>query len=400
VTEHLRLRKEHPTDMSHRRPRPAGARGIGLVAVVGLGLLGLFLLSSGSPSWATERQSRLHQTLPTAEPLPTPVTVPVSLAVTLQRPNSPPPSLPWAVPVQLAIYLPGDSIIWDEWYLVLDQSGKWSGMLTLVPGLYDVRIKNLHTLRNVRRNVNIVGPTALNMGELHEGDADNDNRVRITDFALLRNAYFTNKGDAKFDPRADFDEDRRIRITDFALLRANYFQNGDIEVGAAAAMVQSLAQERAYLRLDPTVATLQVGSTLEVTVTATSGAQDIVGAEFELSFDPTVLQVVDTKGQPATQVLAAGPMPPILNTVDVANGSVRYGAGTFGVARGSVPLAVVRLQALASASSTTLLLSQANIVTPQGKSLMKSAYGAGVDIESQPVVYYLPLLSMPKDARR
>jgi len=373
---------------------------MGLVAVVGLGLLGLLLLSSGSPSWATERQSRLHQTLPTPEPLPTPVTVPVSLAVTLQRPNSPPPSPSWAVPVQLAIYLPGDSIIWDEWHLVLDQSGKWSGMLTLIPGLYDVRVKNLHTLRNVRRNVNIVGPTVLNMGELHEGDADNDNRVRITDFAILRNAYFTNKGDATFDPKADFDEDDRIRITDFALLRANYFQNGDIEVGAAAAAVQSLAQERAELRLEPSVATLQAGSTLEVTVTAVSGAQDIVGAEFELSFDPTVLQVVDSQEQPAKQVLPAGPMPPILNTVDGANGCVRYAAGTFGVARGSVPLAVVRLRALASASSTTLLLSQANIVTSQGQSLMKSVRSARVHIESQPAMYYLPLVTMPKDARR
>jgi len=49
-----------------------------LVTIVVMGLLTLALLTSGPRAWATERQSRLHQTVPTSTPsrTPTPKTTP------------------------------------------------------------------------------------------------------------------------------------------------------------------------------------------------------------------------------------------------------------------------------------------------------------------------------------
>ena len=42
-----------------------------LVTIVVLGLVTLALLTSGPRAWATERQSKLYQTVPTSTPTPT-----------------------------------------------------------------------------------------------------------------------------------------------------------------------------------------------------------------------------------------------------------------------------------------------------------------------------------------
>ena len=131
--------------------------------------------------------------------------MPIAMNVTLQRPNALPPDPSWAVPVHFALYPPGDpDTICHEWDLTLNESGQWSDRLVIFTGLYDARIKNMHTLRNVRRNVDFSGPMTISMGELHEGDANDDNRTRITDFGILRNAYFTNEGDPGFDSTRRF----------------------------------------------------------------------------------------------------------------------------------------------------------------------------------------------------
>ncbi len=199
-------------------------RSIWYILIAGL----LLVLAAARPSgmsWAMSASSPRQQTVP-------PGPIQITLKVNLQRPNTPPPHPSWAVPVHLAFYPTDDpNTVRHEWDLTLDASGQWSGALALTKGTYDVRVKGLHTLRNVRRALAVFGPVTIDMGTLVEGDADGDNRVRASDFALLRAAYFTSEGAPGFDPRVDFDEDNRIRSSDFALLRASYFSSGDIEVG-------------------------------------------------------------------------------------------------------------------------------------------------------------------------
>ncbi|MDH7487844.1 MAG: cohesin domain-containing protein [Anaerolineae bacterium] len=322
----------------------------------------------------------------------TPLPMPITLNVTLQRPNAPPPHPSWAVPVHFALYPPGDAnTICHEWDLTLDESGQWSGWLVLFTGLYDARLKNPHTLRNVRRNVNIGGPMTIDMGELHEGDANDDNRVRITDFAILRSAYFTDEGDLGFDPRADFDEDNRIRITDFALLRMNYFQDGDIEVSLAA---QSIAHgmDAVDVCVEPPAVATTIGETFMVTVMVKAGAQDVVGADFDLRFQPAFLQVVDAAGQPATRVEAAGPLSELFNRVDPAAGRIRYAAGTFDVVNGTFPLAILRFKALAATQATALHFVYADVVAPGGESVLGELGDGTVSITQVLQRRYLPLL--------
>lgn len=159
------------------------------------------------------------------------VLLPITLNITLQRPNAPAPDPSWAVPVHFSLHPLGmaDIICW-EWDRTLDQSGEWSGDLNLTTGLYDARLKNPHTLRNVKYSVNIAGATTIDMGELLEGDASNDNFVKGEDFSILRTTYWKNAGEPGFDPRADFDENGSVNAADFSLLRTSYWQCGDIEV--------------------------------------------------------------------------------------------------------------------------------------------------------------------------
>lgn len=155
----------------------------------------------------------------------------ITLTVTLQRPNAPAPDPSWAVPVHFSLH-PVDQpdIICWEWDLTLDQSGDWSGNLDHIPAQYDARIKNPHTLRNVKRVDTWNGPWTIDMGTLLEGDASDNNFVKGEDFSILRTSYWTQQGQPGFDDRADFDEDDWVKGSDFSLLRTNYWQQGDIVV--------------------------------------------------------------------------------------------------------------------------------------------------------------------------
>jgi len=339
-------------------------------------------------------ESRPAGTCPTDT---TPVPLPITLTVTLQRPNSPPPSAPWAVPVRLALYPPGDPVtICHQWDLTLDQNGQWSGLLDMFTGAYDVRVKNIHTLRNVKRNVSISGPLAIDMGTLLEGDADNDNRVRSSDFALLSAAYFANEGEPRFDPRADFDEDNRIRSSDFALLSSNYFKSGDIEVSgllgqAAARRPLGLVD----LAIEPASAQVQPGEMVTLTLIAHAGDQPFVAADADIRFPPATLRVVSPMGEPAT---AIEPLPPLLafyNQVDNAAGRILYAAGLFtGSASGDVPLARIRFLALDWSPRANVNLVDGTVADASGRFVTGSLSGAWIAIvpEGGFRYRYLPLI--------
>jgi hypothetical protein len=214
--------------------------------VILLLVFGVLLLRVGLGGvWATPDQDRRRQTLPTDTPSSPPPGCPTgpellprtfTITVDLQRPDAPPPDPSWAVPVHLSLHPSGDAgTVCYQWDLPLDQNGIWSGELEVYTGLYDVRLKNVHTLRNVRRGVEISTTNIIDLGTLLEGDASGDNYVKGDDFSILRTAYFKQEGQAGFDSRADFDEDGWVKGSDFSLLRTNYWKRGDVIVGAAGA---------------------------------------------------------------------------------------------------------------------------------------------------------------------
>ncbi|PKO21106.1 MAG: hypothetical protein CVU38_16430 [Chloroflexi bacterium HGW-Chloroflexi-1] len=344
-----------------------------LALLLSLGNSGLGYVTASTAPAAQPRAGCPAQT--------TPLPMPFTLTVSLQRPNSPPPSAPWAVPVHLALYPPGNSTtICQQWDLTLDQNGRWSGYLDLFSGTYDVRVKNMHTLRNVKRNVAITGPLTIDMGTLLEGDADNDNRVRSSDFALLSAAYFTREGDPGFDPRADFDEDNRIRSSDFALMSADYFGTGDIEVTTVQAAGWR-PQGTVDLGLKPEMIQVAPGDIFTLTLMAYAGDQAFVAMDADIRFPPQIMQVVGPDGQPATEIEPQPPLNDYYNQVDNAAGRILYGAGLIGSeVSGDVTIAWVRFKALQAIPRATVDMVDGTVSDRAGKFVTGSLSGAQVAI--------------------
>lgn len=302
-----------------------------------------------------------HGTCPTQT---TPLPLPVTLNVTLQRPNAPPPDPSWAVPVDLVLYPPGDpETICHQWTLTLDQSGHWSGMLDMFTGTYDVRLRNLHTLRNVRHNLTINGPLTLAMGTLHEGDANADNFVNILDFARLRNSYFLDEGMPGFDPTADFDENNTINILDFGLLRGSYFMEGDIEVTTAAPLTPQpwgkadtpqpwgaggVTKQAVTITVVPLTRDLAVDEVVGFSIQLDATAQPVLGLDVEMFYRPVAVGVVDSLGNPTTSLIPGPAFTTILqNRVYPAQGRLAFSAANFDEpARGVVEVARFYLKGL------------------------------------------------------
>jgi hypothetical protein len=88
----------------------------------------------------------------------------------------------------------------------------------LTPGVYDVRVKNSHTLANLKPGVTLLpGVNNVDLGTLREGDCNDDNCVAITDFSILANGF-----SPSYDPRADLNMDGHVSILDFSMLRENF----------------------------------------------------------------------------------------------------------------------------------------------------------------------------------
>jgi hypothetical protein len=246
----------------------------------------------------------------------------------------------------------------------------------------------------VKRNVAVASQTTVAMGTLREGDADNDNRVRASDFAILRATYFKNAGDVGFDARADFDVDQRVRSSDFALLRSNYFASGDIEVTTTLAAAASVPQDLVNLALEPASVAVEPGDIFTLTLMAHAGAQAFVAMDTIIRFPAANLQVVGPDGLPATQIESLSSLDDLINQVDNTQGRILYGAGSLTTSvSGNVPLARLRLKAVSPANRMPIDLVDPTVSDEFGVSVLGSlsgsvaTYGTPINLVFLPVAF-------------
>ena len=160
---------------------------------------------------------------------------PVDISVVLQGGSRPPEA--WEVPITIKFFEPGaDVTTGSPLYVFNLTTTKSDGIATcqcagVMPDNYDITTVSEHTLINVKRNVVISTPsTAVNMGTLLEGNANNDGIINISDFGILAVSYMCTIGEPCYDCRADFDCNGIINISDFGLLAVNYMQMSPIDV--------------------------------------------------------------------------------------------------------------------------------------------------------------------------
>lgn len=137
------------------------------------------------------------------------------------------PALSWSCPLSVALFLPGHAVPSYLFAPTTDRYGVFT-VTNIVSDTYDLKVRDLHSLWNVREGYEISGVQTVDMGTLVEGDANVDGVINIYDFSLLGDAFGTSVGDPLFDPRVDFNNSMNVDILDFSLLASNYGRSGEI----------------------------------------------------------------------------------------------------------------------------------------------------------------------------
>jgi hypothetical protein len=92
----------------------------------------------------------------------------------------------------------------------------------------------------------VAGQNKVTMGPFKTGDANLDNQITMTDFALLSSAFNRHSGMNGFDARADFNGDNQITLVDFSLLAANHGQKGAAPLALAPQYPSQLLDLRGW----------------------------------------------------------------------------------------------------------------------------------------------------------
>ncbi len=151
-----------------------------------------------------------------------------------------------------------------------DASGNFT--ITGMPsGTFYVRVKNTHTVSNCRANVVVPPIGIVDLGTMLEGDANDDDRVSILDFSVLRSGYYQCAGDTGYDDRANFNDDSCVNILDFSLLRTNYYKQGPIMAASASGTVSATPEGTVNLEIAPPVRTASVGQIFTMALNVRAG---------------------------------------------------------------------------------------------------------------------------------
>jgi hypothetical protein len=274
----------------------------------------------------------------------------LSGSVLLQgRPAPPDPS--WSVPLSVTLYELGQPTPAYEFLTTTDENGAFV-LSGVVPGDYTALVKSPHTLQN-RVDVALgVGPNEVSLGELREGDANDDNCVLISDFSVLVTTYAKGEGDPGFDGRADFNEDDWVSLVDFSLLATNFGDCGDdLASQQREAQVSSsrVAAADVQIVVDPATTNLLPGETFTVTIQVRAGSQLVDGAQASLNFDPQYLQVVEMTGHTDRLPIT------LLDDYDNVAGTLDYAGGALsGFPDGTFDLVTAQFEAVTVTVGTAL----------------------------------------------
>jgi hypothetical protein len=98
---------------------------------------------------------------------------------------------------------------------------------TLPAGTYNWRVKGPKDLAN-GGSLTLTGDpeTQYDMGFMRPGDCNDDNRVSVQDFTILKATFGKQEGDNDYDDRADFNGDKRVTVVDFLQIKLYFGMEG------------------------------------------------------------------------------------------------------------------------------------------------------------------------------
>ena len=141
------------------------------------------------------------------------------------------------------------------------------------------------------------------------------------------------------------------------------------------------------LYLAPASVNTAVNSLFTLDVMLETGAQPVNSVELYLTFNPALVRIVDTSGNPASAIDSDlnNLTTPLINTANNSTGQIRYDAGrlTGAPPTGTFRVATIRFKALAETSGTPVSFVAATDVFYQGTSVLGAREGCNVQVVSQ-----------------
>ncbi|MFL5731609.1 MAG: dockerin type I domain-containing protein, partial [Chloroflexia bacterium] len=134
-----------------------------------------------------------------------------------------------SVPVTLTLRLASGGPD-NEYSATTDASGFFTVSVPTT-GIYNWRVKGQQTLATAGSVTISPGLNSQEMGLQLTGDANNDNVVNASDFAILKNSFGKSQGQLGYDARSDFTGDQVVNALDFTLLRGNFGTAGAGPIG-------------------------------------------------------------------------------------------------------------------------------------------------------------------------
>ena len=165
-----------------------------------------------------------------------PTEVSVSISVALQGDGR--PDAGWVVPLTVKFFTPGANVLNGtptyEFNLTTARSSTGSVAVCeaagIAPGSYDITARSESTLLNVKKGVVVSSPnTAVDLGTLLEGNANQDSIVNLDDYAILSRCWLAYQTQPEYNVRADFDRDGLVDAADVSLLAANWLRTSPVE---------------------------------------------------------------------------------------------------------------------------------------------------------------------------
>jgi hypothetical protein len=191
--------------------------------------------------------------------------------VSLQgRPN--PPDSRWVTELTISTGGKQDSVTTDDsGYCELPNS-----LLPLPTGSNFICAKKPHALQNkVEANIPLADDEVIDFGTLIEGDTDDDNKLWLPDFDLIRQNINKCEGEPDYNANADLDADGCVTEADARLFQANFTSAEGQKQGADCKLTKKgnrLLREghrevgTVVLSTTPIPSGLSVGDTFDLTV--------------------------------------------------------------------------------------------------------------------------------------
>ncbi len=293
------------------------------------------------------------------------------------------PNTEWwfGYPLQVELFAPGAASPSSTLQTTIDSWGYFV-IPGVAPGVYDIRIKNPHSLSQKRLGVTVAANQVVRFDMLREGDVNNDDGIWYEDFDVMGSAFGACRGDDLYSAAADIDDSGCVWGYDVSLLITNFGIGGKtaaLAVSAAPGPRMDSATVRARagvygsgprrpdvpaatlgrFTLSPAAAAnLTVGDIFTVALGVRAPNRGLDSVTAFLNFDPGLLEVVDAEGALADRAVPAATLPLVtINTVDNRLGQINLVANrTLGgvPVTGNFELATLRFRLKQTTAGTLI----------------------------------------------